>query len=158
MGRGTGLLSIAGVTGGRAPRPQPVVAGVVHPIPDRSPGSSWQAADLRGPSSPGCPGPTVPPQAPLFGVAVPRPCLSEVGAICRSTQSPAPFPQARSPFEAFPSFTAVPRHRGRFPLDVSSVGPVPNTLLPARRSPVLRPSSSGLCSMNESVAPPTRER
>ena len=40
----------------------------------------------------------------------------------RLTHSPAPFPQARSPFEAFPSSTALPRRRGRCPLDVCGGG------------------------------------
>lgn len=70
------------------------------------------------------------------------------GAVCRSVLSPAPFSQARSPFEAFPSSTAVSRHRDP---------------LPSRRyrSPrcfhrVDRPTS-GPCSVSESVAHRTGE-
>jgi len=76
---------------------------------------------------------------PPFAVCRAEALRREVGADCRSTQTPAPFPQARSPFEAFPSSTAVPRHRGRCPLDVSGAGRSPSSLLPA--SLVACPSS-----------------
>jgi len=59
-------------------------------------------------------------------LAEPKPCcaksvrLAAPWSACALPRSPAPFPQARSPFGAFPSSTAVPRHRDRCPLDVSS--------------------------------------
>ena len=65
---------------------------------------------------------------------------------------PAPFPQARSPFGAFPSSTAVPRHRGRCPLDVPGVRSDLRLLLPASAVLSVRPASPGPCSMSESVA------
>jgi len=52
---------------------------------------------------------------PAFADRSAKALLREAGAVCRSALVPAPFPQARSPFEVFPSSTAVPRHRGPLP-------------------------------------------
>jgi len=61
-----------------------------------------------------------------FGSVLRSPTSRRVRARC-----PRPS-QVRSPFEAFPSFTAVPRHRGRCPLDISDGVAVRSVQLPGR--------------------------
>jgi len=86
-------------------------------------GPPWACSTLRPEGTPS-PSQRPPGRSPGVAPSALRGCraealLIEVGAVCHSTRSSAPFPQARSPFEAFPSHTAAPRHRGRCPLDVS---------------------------------------
>ena len=142
MGRGTGLPSIAGVTGVRAPRSPPTGVGAAHLPSDRSLLAGWQAADQRGALPSGFPQPSAAAARLDLRRGSAEALLLEVGAVCRSTRTPAPFPQARSPFEAFPSFTAVPRRRDRFPLDVCGAGPIPFRTVASTsgcRSVALRP-------------------
>jgi hypothetical protein len=85
------------------------------------------------------------PPRPTFGDRSAEAMLHEAGAVCRSHRSPAPFSQARSPFGAFPSSTAVPRHRGLLPSRrcaqrCRSPGPrpEPNPRFPSPLSAVLK--------------------
>jgi len=71
-------------------------------------------------------------------------------------------PSGATPFEAFPSPTAVPRHRGRCPLAVEPWIRVSLWTCPVKdltvRICVSEPSTSRLCSAVESVAPLRRFR
>lgn len=93
----------------RSPRcPQAPLPGTGRRMPgsgseDRSQASTTDGAEATASS------------LPTFEVHSAKALLLEAGAVRRSFHPPAPFPQARSPFEAFPSFTAVPRHRGQLP-------------------------------------------